>query len=127
MAAALVPPNGPAPKTVVTHQTPILQVRRVSRGETVGYGATWTADGDKMLATVGLGYADGFLRAASNRGNGRRRGRPAADRGPRIDGPDRRGCDGRESVKPGDEIEFLGPNMPLAEVAAAWGRSTTKF
>ena len=41
----------------------------VSRGETVGYGATWTADGERTLATIGLGYADGFLRAASNRGN----------------------------------------------------------
>ena len=43
----------------------ILQVREVKRGETVGYGATWTAKRTTRIAVVSVGYADGYLRAAS--------------------------------------------------------------
>src|SRR5207253_559884 len=35
------------------------------RGETVGYGATWTAKRASKIAVVAVGYADGYLRAAS--------------------------------------------------------------
>ncbi|KTE15536.1 alanine racemase [Sphingopyxis sp. H115] len=40
----------------------ILQVRSVREGETVGYGATWTARRDSRIAVANLGYADGYLR-----------------------------------------------------------------
>jgi alanine racemase len=43
----------------------IVQVRPVARGETVGYGATWTAKRPSRIAIVAVGYADGYLRAAS--------------------------------------------------------------
>ena len=43
----------------------IVQVRDVAAGETVGYGATRTVQRPTRLAIVALGYADGFLRAAS--------------------------------------------------------------
>ncbi len=43
----------------------ILQVRTVMRGETVGYGATWTAQRDSRVAIVGVGYADGYFRILS--------------------------------------------------------------
>jgi alanine racemase len=43
----------------------IIQVREVAEGESVGYGATWTAKQPTRLAIAALGYADGFLRAAS--------------------------------------------------------------
>jgi len=43
----------------------ILQVRKVEKGETVGYGAAWTARRASRIAVVALGYADGVLRAAS--------------------------------------------------------------
>ncbi len=43
----------------------ILQVRKVEQGETVGYGAAWTARRASRIAVVALGYADGVLRAAS--------------------------------------------------------------
>jgi alanine racemase len=114
------PADGDAPKAVVMLTSPILQLRTVRKGETVGYGATWMADAEKTLATVGLGYADGFLRAASNRGKA-------------AIGAVKRPIVGRVSMdlivvdvtgtnaKPGDEIEFLGPNMPLTEVADSMG------
>jgi alanine racemase len=43
----------------------ILQVRNIAEGETVGYGATWTAKRPSRIVIVALGYADGLLRAAS--------------------------------------------------------------
>jgi alanine racemase len=43
----------------------ILQVRTVPQGETVGYGAAWTAKRASRIAVVALGYADGLLRAGS--------------------------------------------------------------
>ena len=43
----------------------IVQVRAAQRGETVGYNAAWTAQRPTRLAVVAVGYADGFLRAAS--------------------------------------------------------------
>jgi alanine racemase len=52
----------------LTLQAPILQVRRVDRGESVGYGAAHIAGGSTKIATIAVGYADGYLRAASGRG-----------------------------------------------------------
>jgi alanine racemase len=52
-------------ETVVRLDGRIIQVRDVPEGETVGYGATWTAKRPTRLAIVGVGYADGFPRAAS--------------------------------------------------------------
>ncbi|MEM6728976.1 MAG: alanine racemase [Pseudomonadota bacterium] len=42
---------------------PVIQVREVSAGETVGYGNIWTAKRDSKIATVSGGYADGLIRA----------------------------------------------------------------
>ncbi len=52
---------------VVTLEAPIVQIRRAEPGDTVGYGASHRVDRASVIATVGLGYADGFLRSASNR------------------------------------------------------------
>lgn len=49
-------------RQVVYPEARILQVRDVRAGETVGYGATWTAPRDCRIAVANLGYADGFLR-----------------------------------------------------------------
>jgi alanine racemase len=62
-------PDKPNPmKPVVSLSVPVLQLREVAVGETVGYGASHHFDGATSVATVALGYADGFLRALSNRG-----------------------------------------------------------
>jgi alanine racemase len=53
---------------VATLEVPIIQLRRIGPGDTVGYGALWQADRAKTIATVALGYADGFLRSGSSRG-----------------------------------------------------------
>ena len=49
----------------------ILQVRDVDRGESVGYGARHRMNRGGRIATVAVGYADGWLRASSERGAGR--------------------------------------------------------
>jgi alanine racemase len=59
-------PGKPNPmQTVVTLQGRVVQLREVEHGATVGYSATWTAQRPTRLAIVAVGYADGFLRAAS--------------------------------------------------------------
>jgi alanine racemase len=49
----------------------ILQVREIDRGEPVGYGAAHVMDRPGRLATIAVGYADGWLRSLSHRGSGR--------------------------------------------------------
>lgn len=53
-------------KNVVSMETRILQIRNAKAGETIGYNQTETLEKDSILATVGLGYADGFLRSGSS-------------------------------------------------------------
>jgi alanine racemase len=52
-------------RSVVDLKARIVQIRHVERGETVGYGGTWTARRPTKLAIVAAGYADGYFRAAS--------------------------------------------------------------
>ena len=59
-------PGRPNPmRAVVSLHGRIVQTRDVAPGATVGYSATWTARRPTRLAIVSVGYADGFLRAAS--------------------------------------------------------------
>jgi alanine racemase len=50
---------------VVELKARIVQIRNVERGDTVGYGGTWTARRPTRIAIVSAGYADGYFRAAS--------------------------------------------------------------
>ena len=63
------PRDKPNPvKPVLSVYAPILQVRDVAAGETVGYGATFTAQVPMRVATLGIGYTNGYLRSLSNKG-----------------------------------------------------------
>lgn len=55
-------------RQVVRLSLPVIQTRIVQPDEFVGYGATWTADAPRRIATVAAGYADGILRALSSSG-----------------------------------------------------------
>lgn len=55
--------------------TRMAQVRSVPFGTPVGYGGTWTASRPSCIATLPIGYADGYHRRASNRGQMLVRGR----------------------------------------------------
>ena len=53
-------------RPVVELQARIAQIRMVDKGESVGYGATWTARRPTRLAIVAAGYADGYFRAGGS-------------------------------------------------------------
>src|ERR1700744_2473720 len=55
-------------KTVAVLTARVLQLRRIDKGESVGYAATFRAKRPTMLATVALGYAGGIPRSLSNKG-----------------------------------------------------------
>jgi alanine racemase len=48
---------------VVDLKARIVQIRNVEKGESVGYGGTWTARRPTKLAVISAGYADGYFRA----------------------------------------------------------------
>jgi alanine racemase len=62
-------PGSPNPMAqVVRIKGRILQVRDVDSGESVGYGAAHRMEAPGRIATVAVGYADGWLRSSSHRG-----------------------------------------------------------
>lgn len=69
-------------RQVVSLRSEILQVRDVGAGEAVGYGCIWTAGAPTRIATLNIGYADGYLRGFSNSGSVRIHGeeRPVVGR-----------------------------------------------
>lgn len=115
-------PGRPNPMRQVLRLTiPILQIRDVPAGATVGYGATWTAPRQSRIATIAAGYADGYLRSLSSRGIGILAGRPV----PLV---------GRVSMdlitldvtdvpeaRVGDRVELVGPAQTPDAVAALAG------
>ena len=61
-------PGRPNPqRPVVRLRARILQIREVPPGDNVGYNGCWTASRPSRIATVSVGYADGFLRSLSNK------------------------------------------------------------
>jgi alanine racemase len=55
-------------RQAVTLEARIVQLRTVDAGAAVGYGARYIAPGPRRIATIGIGYADGWLRALSGIG-----------------------------------------------------------
>ncbi|MEP6730225.1 MAG: alanine racemase [bacterium] len=70
------------PEPVAAIRARIVEIRTIAAGETVSYGATWTAETARRIATVPVGYADGYRRGLSNRGIALLRGKriPVAGR-----------------------------------------------
>ena len=56
------------PEPVASMRARIVEIRTVADGDTVSYDATWTAHGPRRIATLPVGYADGYRRALSNCG-----------------------------------------------------------
>ncbi|MFB0912810.1 MAG: alanine racemase, partial [Glaciecola sp.] len=51
-------------KPVMQLNSEVIALREIASGESVGYGATWTASKPSVIATVAIGYADGYPRHA---------------------------------------------------------------
>lgn len=56
-------------RPVVSLSSRVLQVRTLMAGDTVGYNATYTCTSPTKVATISLGYADGYLRSFAGKGS----------------------------------------------------------
>jgi Alr-MurF fusion protein len=104
-------------KPVATLKTTISQIKHVRKGETVGYGRRGVAESEMRIATIAIGYADGFSRAFS-RGVGEVliHGKRAAVVGNvcmDMTMVDITGIDATE----GDEVIVFGKDLPIQELA----------
>ena len=98
----------------------LIAINPIQAGDSVGYGATWRADGPGRIGVVAVGYGDGYPRHAPS-------GTPLAVNGQRTRlvgrvsmdmlTVDLNGIDARV----GDEVELWGDVIPVDEVAAACG------
>jgi alanine racemase len=116
----------PALAPVVTLEARILQIRDVEAGQTVGYGAAERLGSASRIATLGVGYADGYHRAAGSSdhhpgGFGHIRGIYVPVVG-RVS-MDLITIDVGEvpDAKVGDWVELIGHHIPLDDVAAHAG------
>jgi alanine racemase len=76
----ILPPASDPPrlKPVMSLRSRIMLLKRVHRGETIGYGCTFEASREMIVATLPIGYNDGYVRALSNRGRASVRGQYAS-------------------------------------------------
>jgi alanine racemase len=110
---------------VATLDAPILQVRTLPGGASVGYGATFVAQSPVTVATIALGYADGYLRAAAGRGYGVLAGVRCPVLGRiSMDLITLDVTDAGDAARPGERVQMLGPSVPLKAVAAAAGTNS---
>ncbi|HEY0003891.1 MAG TPA: alanine racemase [Pyrinomonadaceae bacterium] len=70
-------PEAPALKSVMSLYTRVTLLKSVGRGETLGYGCTFETARETLVATLPVGYNDGYVRGLSNRGRVIVRGRYA--------------------------------------------------
>ncbi len=108
---------------VIRLQGKILQVRDIDSPRTVGYGATHRATSGGRIATVAVGYADGYLRSLSNAGGG-------YIGGIRVPVVGRVSMDlitldvtdvPTDLTRPGALVDLIGPDNPLDTLAREAG------
>lgn len=100
----------------------VVHVKTVKKGETIGYGGTYTLPEDKRIATVGVGYADGYKRALSNQGRMLIHGTYAPIVGRVCMDQTMVDVSHIENVEVGDEVVLFGTQgnhtIPVEELAA---------
>ncbi|WP_439133762.1 alanine racemase [Pseudomaricurvus sp.] len=108
-------------KTVMSLESEVIGVRTIEAGETVGYGRSWTAQRRSTIATVAIGYGDGYPRQMPN-------GTPVFINGQRAELAGRVSMDMITvdvteigTVNVGDNVELWGHNIPLNDIANCVG------
>ena len=76
----ILPPTDKHPRLrpVMSVHSRIMLLKRVPKGDTLGYGCTFEASRETLVATLPIGYNDGYVRALSNRGRAIVRGQYAS-------------------------------------------------
>ncbi|MCX7646426.1 MAG: alanine racemase [Rhodobacteraceae bacterium] len=108
-----------AARPVVRLALPVVQVHVLAAGETVGYGATWQAEDEAVIATVSGGYADGLIRRMSGRAVLFADGIPCPLAG-RVS-MDLLTVDVTHLAEVPEALEILGPQQTVDDLAAAAG------
>lgn len=113
-------------RAVVRLEAPILQLRDIAAGESVGYNAQWTARRPTRIATIGVGYGDGFPRSAG--GADARPGAEAVLAGRRVPLAGRVSMDlttldvtDVPGVAVGDPVTLLGEGIGVDDLAERAG------
>ena len=96
-------------KPVMNLKTEVISLKKVPKGTSISYGRTFTCKKESLIATLPVGYADGYSRFLSNRGNVLIRGRRAPVAG--VVCMDMIMVDVTEvpGVALGDEVVLMGP------------------
>ena len=99
----------------------IVQVREIAEGARVGYGAAWTAPRTSRIATVAVGYADGYLRSLSRTATAHVDGKPVPLVG--IVSMDTATFDVTEAPEAveGGLVELIGPHHTVDRLAGEAG------
>ena len=115
--------NAAALKPVMTLASAVIALRDVAAGEAVGYGGTWGASRPSRIATVAIGYGDGYPRQAAN-GTPVLVGGQAASLAGRVS-MDMLTVDvtGLNGIRHGSEAILWGEGLPLNTVARHAGGS----
>lgn len=105
-------------ENVLQMHTTIAQIRTLAKDETVGYNRSGTIEKESVIATVRLGYADGFSRKFGNRkGSMWIAGHKANIIGAICMDMTMIDITGIPNVKVGDRVEVFGPNLPIEQLA----------
>jgi len=103
---------------VMTLRSRITNVRDIAAGTSVSYGATWRASQPSCIATVPIGYADGYSRRLSNRGEVLLRGQRCPVVGRVTMDQILVDCSRlKPKVQIGETVTLWGENLPIEEVA----------
>ncbi len=109
-------------KPVVKAEAKILQLREVKANESVGYSASEIVPKDKLIATLGVGYADGYIRKAGSTKD--LKGASGYINGYYVPLVGRVSMDmiavdvsNIPTINQGDYIELFGSNISISEVA----------
>ena len=111
-------PMGKNPmRSVVTLTARVLAIREIPAGTAVGYNATWTPPRASRIATIGVGYADGWHRAHSNTGAAYFDGHPVPLVGRVSMDLTTFDVTDQPALEPGSWLELLGPHRPVDAAA----------
>ncbi|HEU4606824.1 MAG TPA: alanine racemase C-terminal domain-containing protein, partial [Chitinophagaceae bacterium] len=110
--------SGPALKEVSALRSVITQIKPIREGETIGYGRAGLLPGQGRIATVPIGYADGYPRLLSEgRGKVLVNGHLAPVVGKVCMDMTMIDITSIPGVKEGDPVLLFGPGLPVADLA----------